>query len=177
MRKILSSDLKALEKKLKEYKGVVTVEEGFYKIYTAINNSSVVDISPIDGETSVFNVRLNRDNNERESLWNVVPIEGSGYLYSIFNDRDDSLRLGVVPRTTQNPFENNVAAELADADSFLHIWYFADAGGDFVYIVNTHYADEMLDVLDGNVVDGTNIIISPAYHGEQRFRLEKKYGI
>lgn len=173
MRKILSSGLRVLEQKLKEHKGIVTVEEGFYKIYSAINNSSIVDISPIEGEAFVFNVRLNRDNSERESIWNIVPVEGSGFLYSIFNDRDDSLRLGVVPRSTQNPLENNVVAELADADSLLHIWYFADAGGDFVYIVNAYYDDEMLDVLDGNVADGTNIIISPPYHGEQRFRLKK----
>ncbi|MCE0461372.1 MULTISPECIES: RICIN domain-containing protein [Pseudomonas] len=176
MREIPSSDLRALEQKLKEYKDIITVDEGFYKIYTAINNTSIVDISPIEGEAFVFNVRLNRDNNERESIWNIVPIKGSGYLYSIFNDRDDSLRLGVVPGSPQNPFEN-VVAELAGADSLLHIWYFADAGDDVVYIVNAHYGDEMLDVQDGSVVDGTNIIISPPYHGGQRFRLKKMHAI
>lgn len=167
--KIESRDPKFLEQNFKDGRGFVTVGDGIYKFYTALNNSSVVDMSLIADVYRVHNVILRRDNNSSESTWRVVRRTMSPPLYEIRSGKDNSLLLGVGDIVS---YGENVIAKNDNPESEPFIWYFLDAGNGLVYIVNI-LSLSMMDVEGASTSDGTNIFVSPPYHGDQMFRLEK----
>jgi len=143
---------------------IIKVPDGRYKIYTALDNSKLVNIATTADSDHRYRAKLYHDNNAPESLWyfrfldwiNVYKIQNEWRNNSdLLLDRDND---NVYARFTVNPST--------------HEWILKDAGSGFVYIESALPDSKIMDVARSNTVDDAGIIIWPFEGGtNQKFRL------
>lgn len=141
------------------------IEEGTYKIYPALDDTKLVDMSLTANADGTHNVKLYRDTNALESRWYIAQssIHSS---YVISNKKNESLKLA---KARSDDDYNAVADPAPDYER--DWWDFADAGSGRFYIYNQQY-HSVLELIDGNTADNANIGLRPfTGETEQKFRL------
>jgi hypothetical protein len=145
--------------------GAINIEEGTFKICTALNNFySVVDMSLAGDSNRRHNVKLYNDNWEPESKWAIVRAGGVPYGYLLINKKDETLVMGEAT--------NNSVIASPSTGRPAQIWRFKDAGGGLFYIEN-QYDFKVMDVKGSSTAMNTDIINYPYTGGvNQKFKLK-----
>ncbi|PEA01247.1 insecticidal delta-endotoxin Cry8Ea1 family protein [Bacillus cereus] len=136
------------------------VVEGVYQIVTALNNSSVVDLSLRDGI-----VQLYGNGNASNQKWRFV-FDTSKRAYQIRNIANESIVLTwVSPNSVQG---------ITNQSYYSQYWIIRDAGNGYVYLSNYDNPNLVLDVTAGNIANGTPIVAWSFNGGtNQKFKLNK----
>jgi len=162
--KTTPSDGEASKQILSDVPGpAVIIPEGIYKIYTLLNNSSVVDMH-LGGAPNA--VQIFHDNNEPESRWHIR-YDDRVNAHRIKNDYPGNKYLYVINYSevyvSQPP--NDLAPQ--------YNWTFKNEGiGTDVFYIESAYTLHVLDVEGSGTSDRTKINDLP-YKGSvnQKFKL------
>lgn len=142
------------------------IQDGSYKIYTALSETKLVDMALAESNNGSRNVKLYADSNALESTWSFY-YNTNKAAYVIRNRKITNLELG---RPTSD--FDNVAAIAPPASDPVHYWFLKSADQRHYYL--EHIRDgRLMEVKDSGTANNTNIILRP-YSGatNQKFRLE-----
>jgi hypothetical protein len=144
--------------------GAKNIAEGIYKIYTLLNNTSVVDMAVSGSNMNVHKIKLYHDNSSPESQWRILR-RTLGY-YLLINQREQDLAAGELT-------DNNVAAS-PSTERPAQRWMFKTAGPDLVVYIENKFDGKVMDVEGSHKEDNSNIINYPYVGSDnQKFRLVK----
>lgn len=136
------------------------VTAGVYKIRTALNNSSLVDMALTENSDRTHNVKLYHANDEPESTWQIH--QAPNGKYRIKNGKHAHLSL-----TTSDDW---VIAK-SDNTTYPNMWTFKKADDEFVFI---EAGSKVMDVRGSSTKDNTPIIVWPNQESRnQKFKLIK----
>ncbi|NWB85898.1 RICIN domain-containing protein [Pseudomonas gingeri] len=127
--------------------GAVEIEEGIYKIYTNLNNTSVVDMAVSGSDQRVHRIKLYHDNSSLESTWGLLRRPGGYYL--LINQREKDLAAGEMK-------DDSVGASPI-TERPAQLWMFKSAGPDLYYLENK-YDGKVMDVAGSHTEDNSSII-------------------
>ncbi|NWB99275.1 RICIN domain-containing protein [Pseudomonas gingeri] len=143
--------------------GALDIEEGIYKIYTALNQRSIVDMAVSGSEQRVHRIKLYHDNSSLESTWALSRRPGGYYL--LINQREKDLAAGEM--------NNNTVGASPITERPAQHWMFKDAGLGLVYLEN-RYDGKVMDVEGSHMEDNSSIIdYRHVGSANQKFKLFK----
>ncbi|KIQ76944.1 toxin [Bacillus sp. L_1B0_8] len=128
-------------------------QDGVYKIKTALNNSSVLQMSEdYFGYTSDYFVKLwTNNNNDINQKW-IFEFDSTKSAYQIKSQRDPSL---VLAWTWSVP---TVKLPIPNTDD--HLWFLQNAGSGTYYFVNMTDTRYVLEVASSSTTNGTILTIN-----------------
>lgn len=148
---------------------------GRYRIVTALNNSSVVDMDPTScGSFSICNVHLWQSANVQQQLWDFR-YDASKQAYQISTPARNFNN--ALAWNAPNPtIDRNVINAPFNSSYDEHYWIIERGNNGFIFR-NKRNPNLVLDVQNTNTANGTNIVVQqlhPAtsmYRNAQEFRL------
>ena len=144
-----------------------TIEEGYYKIVTGVNNSSVLDISGGSKEENA-NVQIWQDNNVNQQKFEVTYLNNGYYKITALHSGKvlDVADAGKTDLTNvwQHTYNGTDAQQ----------WMIQDTGDGEYYNIISKCNDLYLDVNGGSSANGTNVQMYTG-HGQasQKFKFVK----
>ena len=141
------------------------IENGYYTLNSALDNSKVVDANSMIAINSISAI-LNTNNNMNSQKWYIEYLR-DGY-YSIKSGLDTNFALDVFNGNTANKTKVQIYSS-NNTDS--QKWYIKDAGDGYYYLVAKN-SYKYLDIDNGNSKDGTKVQIYSGNGTEsQKFKL------
>lgn len=141
------------------------IENGYYTINSALDNSKVIDTNSMVNINSIQTI-LNASNNLVSQKWYIEYLE-NGY-YSIKSAVDQNYVLDVFNGNTTDKTKVQIySSNNSDAQK----WYIKDSGDGYYYII-AKKSNKYLDIDNANTTNGTKIqIYSGNETNAQKFKL------